>query len=158
MSEEKTFLNIQQIQKRIPHRYPFLLVDRVLSFEHGPNEDKFLGRKIVARKNVTLNEPYFTGHFPDNPVMPGVLQVEAMAQAGAIACAPDDNESVDVLFAKIISAKFKKQVVPGDVLEIHAEIIKEKAGILTVECKMLCDGQLASEATVMAKVVRKKVD
>ena len=157
MSEENTVLNIQQIQKRIPHRYPFLLVDRVLAFEYGPDKDKFLGRKIVARKNVTLNEPYFMGHFPDNPVMPGVLQVEAMAQAGAIACAPDDNESVDVLFAKILGAKFKRQVVPGDVLEIHAEITREKAGILTVECKMLCEGQLASEASIMAKVTKKKV-
>ncbi len=157
MSQENQFLDIQQIQKRIPHRFPFLLIDRILKFEHGPSEDSFKGRKIVARKNVTMNEPYFTGHFPNNPVMPGVLQVEAMAQAGALACAPDDNESVDVLFAKINGAKFKRQVTPGDVLEIHAEITGEKSGILSVDCKMFCEGKLVSEASIMAKVVKREV-
>ncbi len=152
MSETKTQLDIRQIQKRIPHRFPFLLIDRILDFTHGPDPLKYKGRKIVARKNVTMNEPYFIGHFPDNPVMPGVLQVEAMAQAGALACAPDDNQSVDVLFAKINSAKFKRQVIPGDTLEIHAEITNEKSGILTVECRMTCEGQLVSETSIMAKV------
>ncbi len=156
MAEEISVLDIQKIQKRIPHRFPFLLIDRVLKFEHGPDATKYTGRKIVARKNVTMNEPYFVGHFPDNPVMPGVLQVEAMAQAGALACAPDDNDSVDVLFAKIISAKFKRQVTPGDTLEIQAHVLKEKSGILTVECQTHCDGQLVSEATIMAKVTPRK--
>ncbi len=152
MSEGKAFLDINQIQKRIPHRFPFLLIDRVLDFQFGPDPKKWVGRKVVARKCVTVNEPYFAGHFPNNPVMPGVLQVEAMAQAGAIACAPNDEDSIDVLFAKILGAKFKRQVTPGDVLEIHSEITKEKAGILTVECKMLCEGELVSEASIMAKV------
>lgn len=156
MDESKqTFLDINEIQKRIPHRFPFLLIDRVLHFEHGPDPKKNVGRKVLARKNVTVNEPYFTGHFPGNPVMPGVLQVEAMAQAGAIACAPEQNEAIDVLIAKIGEAKFKRQVVPGDVLEVHAEITNEKRGILSVECKIVCDGNLVSQASVMAKVFQK---
>lgn len=155
MSETKKMLNIQDIQKRIPHRFPFLLVDRVLSFEYGEDPKAFKGRKVVARKNVTMNEPYFTGHFPDNPVMPGVLQVEAMAQAGALACAPEESESIDVLIAKINGAKFKRPVTPGDVLEIHAEITAEKRGILTVTCEMHCDGQMVSQVEVMAKVIVK---
>ena len=155
MSETQFPLDINAIQKRIPHRFPFLLIDRVLSFEYGDNPEKYAGRKIVARKNVTINEPFFNGHFPGNPVMPGVLQIEAMAQAGALACAPEDNDSVDVLFAKVMDAKFKKQVVPGDVLEIQAEILGEKAGILTVDCKIMCDSQLAAAAKIMAKVMKK---
>jgi beta-hydroxyacyl-ACP dehydratase FabZ len=157
MSTESLSLNIQQIQKRIPHRFPFLLIDRVLEFHHGPDPQKYLGRKIVARKNVTMNEPYFVGHFPDNPVMPGVLQVEAMAQAGALACAPDDNDSVDVLLAKINGAKFKRPVVPGDCLQVTAEITKEMAGILTVDCQVTCDGHLVAEASIMAKVMKRQV-
>lgn len=157
MSDSKVVLDIQQIQKRIPHRFPFLLIDRVLDFQYGPNPDKWLGRKIVARKNVTINEGFFAGHFPDNPVMPGVLQVEAMAQAGALACVPNEDDAIDVLIAKILGAKFKRPVVPGDCLEIHAEVLKEKAGILTVDCKMFCDSQLVSETTVMAKVMKRQV-
>lgn len=157
MSSDNRIFDIKQIQKKIPHRFPFLLIDRVLSFEPGPDKNSMKGRKIVARKNVTMNEPYFVGHFPDNPVMPGVLQVEAMAQAGALACVPEDDGAVDVLFAKINGAKFKRQVVPGDTLEIHAEITGEKAGILSVDCKMFCEGQLVSEASIMAKVIPRKL-
>lgn len=152
------FLSTSEIQERLPHRFPFLLIDRVLKFTHGPDKSKTVGRKVVARKNVTANEPYFVGHFPDNPVMPGVLQVEAMAQAGAIACAPDQDEKIDVLIAKISEAKFKRQVTPGDVLEIHAEIISERSGILSVGCYILCDDVRVSEVSIMAKVIRRKVD
>jgi len=155
MNTGKSSLSILEIQKKIPHRFPFLLIDRVLHFEHGPDPKKFVGRKVIARKNVTVNEPYFTGHFPNNPVMPGVLQVEAMAQAGAIACAPDVDDQIDVLIAKISEAKFRKQVTPGDVIEIHAEILAEKSSIVTVACKMFVEGQLVSEVQVMAKVFKK---
>lgn len=152
---KKPFLSILEIQKRIPHRFPFLLIDRVDSFEHGPDEDKLIGRKIVCTKNVTINEFFFQGHFPDNPVMPGVLQVESMAQAGAIACVPGENEKMDVLIAKISDAKFRKPVVPGDTLKVCAEIISEKRGILNVKCEMYCDGDLVSEVSVLAKVFLK---
>lgn len=149
------FLDIRDIQKRIPHRFPFLLIDRVLSFEFGEDKEAFKGRKVVARKCVTMNEPFFQGHFPDNPVMPGVLQVEAMAQAGALACVPNTDDQIDVLIAKIGEARFKKPVVPGDVLEVHAEITNEKRGLVSVDCKMFCEGQLVSQVNVMAKVTKK---
>lgn len=155
MEKDKPFLTVSEIQERIPHRFPFLLVDRVLSFEYGENPEKLQGRKIVAVKNVSINEQFFVGHFPGNPVMPGVLQVEAMAQAGALACVPDGNDRIDVLIAKISEAKFKKPVTPGDVLELHAEVIGEKSSILTVACKAFVDSQLVAEAQVMAKIFRK---
>ena len=155
MASESVFLNVIEIQERLPHRFPFLLIDRVLTFEHGPDPEKFVGRKAVARKNVSVNESFFQGHFPGNPVMPGVLQVEAMAQTGAIACVPNDDDKIDVLIAKINGAKFKRPVIPGDVLEIHASITKEKAGILTLQSQILCDGQLVAESEVMAKVFKK---
>ncbi len=155
MADSSCFIDINEIQKRLPHRFPFLLIDRVLAFTHGPDPQKYKGRKVVARKNVTINEPYFNGHFPGNPVMPGVLQVEAMAQAGAIACAPEAADQIDVLIAKIVMAKFRKQVTPGDVLEVHAEIKNEKSSILTVDCQIFCDSLLVSEVTVMAKVMKK---
>ena len=155
MSDQKVFLDINEIQKRIPHRFPFLLIDKVDSFEHGPDSEKVVGRKIVCTKNVTINEPFFQGHFPGNPVMPGVLQVESMAQAGAIACVPGGNDKVGVLIAKISEARFRKQVTPGDTLKVHAEIIAEKRGVLSVKCEMYCDGQLVSNAQVMAKIFMK---
>lgn len=155
MAETSEYLNILEIQKRLPHRFPFLLIDRVLKFEYGPDKKKYVGRKVIARKNVTMNEPYFTGHFPNNPLMPGVLQVEAMAQAGAIACAPEQNDQIEVLIAKISEAKFKRPVTPGDILEIHASITAEKSSILSVSCEMFCDGQLVAQAEVMAKVMKK---
>ena len=148
-------IDINEIQERLPHRFPFLLIDRVLGFTHGPDPLKYMGRKVVVRKNVTINEPYFVGHFPGNPVMPGVLQVEAMAQAGAIACAPDKADKIDVLIAKITEAKFKRPVIPGDVLEIHAEVKAEKSSILTVFCQAFCDGVLVSQVQVMAKIIKK---
>ena len=153
MSEKKPFLDIYGIQKQLPHRFPFLLIDRVETFVNGPRTDSPVGRKVVARKNVTFNEPYFTGHFPNKPVMPGVLQVEAMAQAGCLACLGDDmGGNYDVLIAKIDNTRFRRPVIPGDVLEIHAEITKEKAGIVAVTCKTLCDGEVVSEAELVAKI------
>lgn len=153
--ESKPLIDVIGIRKRIPHRFPFLLIDRVEKFEHGPDKKKFLGRKVVATKNVSVNEPYFTGHFPDEPIMPGVLQVEAMAQAGALACVPEDNEKMDVLIAKINGAKFRRKVIPGDVLEIHAEIISEKGTILGLRCEAYSFGELVSEVELMAKIFLK---
>lgn len=152
MSERKVFLDIIDIQKRLPHRFPFLLIDRVDSYTPGPNPASKVGRKVIARKNVTLNEPYFTGHFPHKPIMPGVLQVEAMAQAGALACLPTTDELLDVLIAKIEEARFRRPVIPGDVLEIHAEIMKEKAGILVVKCETYCDNELVADVSITAKI------
>ncbi|MEE1303641.1 MAG: 3-hydroxyacyl-ACP dehydratase FabZ [Agathobacter sp.] len=115
-------LNINEIMEILPHRHPFLLIDAVDEME--------VGVKAVARKNVTFNEPFFTGHFPGNPVMPGVLIVEALAQTGAVAILSDEKwKGKTAYFAGINSAKFKKKVVPGDVLRLETEIIKIKGPI-----------------------------
>ena len=117
-------MDINQIMNIIPHRPPFLLIDRI--------EEIVEGEKIVAIKNVTMNEPFFQGHFPGRPVMPGVLIIEAMAQAGAVAIlSMDEYKGKTALFGAIDKAKFRKQVVPGDVLRLEVSIIKLKknAGI-----------------------------
>ncbi|GFP74912.1 3-hydroxyacyl-ACP dehydratase FabZ [Clostridium fungisolvens] len=117
-------LDIKQIQEIIPHRYPFLLIDRVLELEEG--------KRAVAIKNVTANENFFQGHFPGHPVMPGVLIVEALAQTGAVALLSlEENKGKIAFFGRIDKVKFRRQVVPGDTLRLEVEIIKAKgpAGI-----------------------------
>lgn len=159
MSEKQApYLDVLGIWKRIPHRYPFLLIDRVDTFEHGPNPKLRVGRKVVARKNVTFNENYFQGHFPHAPIMPGVLQVEAMAQAGALACVVGEDENLDVRIAKIEEARFRRPVVPGDTLQIHAEVTKEKSGLISVQCKAFCDGDVVAEVIIWAKVFERVGD
>lgn len=115
-------LNTQQIMEILPHRNPFLLIDTI--------EELVPGEKAVAKKNVTMNEPYFMGHFPGNPVMPGVLIIEALAQTGAVAIlCQDEWKGKTAYFAGINNAKFKQKVVPGDTLELTTEIIKVKGPI-----------------------------
>ncbi|MBD8925099.1 MAG: 3-hydroxyacyl-[acyl-carrier-protein] dehydratase FabZ [[Eubacterium] rectale] len=117
-----SLLNTQQIMEILPHRNPFLLIDTI--------EELVPGEKAVAKKNVTMNEPYFMGHFPGNPVMPGVLIVEALAQTGAVAIlCQDEWKGKTAYFAGINNAKFKQKVVPGDTLELTTEIIKVKGPI-----------------------------
>lgn len=129
-------LNSNQIQEILPHRYPFLLVDRILDFEPGV--------KAIGRKCVTANEMQFLGHFPQMHVMPGVLIIEALAQTGAIAIlSKEENKGKIALFGGIKNAKFKRQVVPGDVLELHCEIIKEKGPIGIGKAEAYVDGKLA---------------
>ena len=134
-------LDINEIMKIIPHRPPFLLIDRV--------EEIVEGEKIVAIKNVTMNEPFFVGHFPGEPVMPGVLIVEAMAQAGAYAVlSMDEFKGKLAFFGGIDKAKFRKKVVPGDTLRIEVEIIKLKMnagigkGIAYVDGKKACEAEI----------------
>ena len=115
-------LNIEQIQEILPHRYPFLLVDKIIELEPG--------KKAVGIKNVTMNENYFQGHFPGKPVMPGVLQVEALAQTGAIAVLSlDEYKGKIVYFGGIDKLRFKQKVVPGDVLKLEVELIKRRGPI-----------------------------
>ena len=115
-------LNIRQIMDIIPHRHPFLLVDRIEELEPGI--------RAVGVKAVTYDEPYFSGHFPDEPVMPGVLQIEACAQVGAVAILSlDENKGKTAYFGGISSARFKRKVVPGDVLTMECEIIKRKGPV-----------------------------
>ena len=142
---------IADILKILPHRFPFLLIDRVDELYKPPGGVR-VGRKIVAVKNVTFNEPFFPGHFPHRPVMPGVLQIEVMAQAAALAVAEMDGPRMDVAIAGINDARFRRPVVPGDTLVLEAEILKDRSGILVVKCQGKVDGVLVCEAEVIAKV------
>jgi 3-hydroxyacyl-[acyl-carrier-protein] dehydratase len=141
-------LTINEIKNIIPHRYPFLLVDKVLEVEAG--------KRIVAIKNVTTNEPFFQGHFPDYPVMPGVLIVEALAQAAGIAVAMQEEQKGKLgLFAGIEEMKFKNQVLPGDTLKLEAEILSSKLGVVKAKVLATVDGKTAAQGQIkfaMAKV------
>ena len=140
-----TQMDIHEILDFLPHRYPFLLVDRVLSVEPG--------KSIVALKNVTINEPFFPGHYPHHPVMPGVLVVEAMAQVAALmsfktpGAKPDEN--MVYYFVGIDGARFKRPVVPGDQLIIKVETIRSARGLWKFKAWAEVDGQLAAEAEIM---------
>ncbi len=138
-------MDIKDIMRHLPHRYPFLLVDRVLEME--------LGSRISAIKNVTMNEPFFPGHFPHHPVMPGVLIIEALAQAAGILAFATAGEAVNensvIYFVGIDNARFKRPVVPGDQLRLQASITKNMRGIWKFSAQALVDGQLASEAELM---------
>lgn len=136
-----TQLNIKQIKEIIPHRYPMLLIDRV--------EELIDGEKVIAKKNVTINEPFFQGHFPHEPVMPGVLIVEAMAQAGAVALLSlEQFRGKTAYFGGIDKAKFRQKVTPGDTLILEVEIIKVKSsagigkGIARVDGKKVAEAEL----------------
>ena len=135
-------MDIHKILTQLPHRYPFLLVDRVIS------NDK--GRHIQALKNVTMNEPFFQGHFPHRPVMPGVLMLEALAQAAALlafdALDTSPNENSVYYFAGIDGARFKRPVEPGDQLILDVELLRMKAGIFKFKARALVGEELAVEA------------
>ena len=144
-------LDIRTLQKLMPHRYPFLLIDRVLDFE--------ISKNLTAIKNVTVNEPFFQGHFPDFPVMPGVLIIEAMAQAaGTLAIVSHGGRQDDEIyfFVGIDKARFKRQVVPGDQLTFEIELITQKRDIGKFKAVAKVDGQVAAEAEIMC--ARRKVD
>ena len=133
-------IDINQIKEALPHRYPMLLVDRVIS--HDENE-------ITALKNVTINEPFFNGHFPDYPVMPGVLIMEALAQAaGVLELSKPENKGKLVFYAGMDNVKYKKQVTPGDQLVLHAKFIKRRGPIAVVEAEATVDGKLAAKGTL----------
>ena len=139
-------LDAQQIQQIIPHRYPFLLVDRILEVEWG--------QRAVGVKNVSMGEPFFQGHFPDHPVMPGVLIVEALAQVGAVALLGlEENKGKIALFAGIDGVRFKRQVVPGDVLRLEVVVGKMRRGVGTGTATATVDGQLAARGELMFAVV-----
>lgn len=142
---------IADILKILPHRAPFLLVDRVDEL-YVPAERSKVGRRIRAVKNVTYNEPFFPGHFPHRPVMPGVLQIEALAQVAAIACAEPGGPPMDVAIAGINEARFRRPVVPGDTLEMTAEVTKDRGGILIIKCEAEVRGQTVCEAEIIAKM------
>ncbi|MDA3972105.1 MAG: 3-hydroxyacyl-ACP dehydratase FabZ [Desulfobulbaceae bacterium] len=143
---EASALEIQEIMQLLPHRYPFLLVDRVLDYTKGES--------IKALKNVTINEPFFQGHFPVEPVMPGVLIIEGLAQAGALLAFISEKEKMDenklVYFTGIDKAKFRRKVVPGDQLMYDVVITKIKGLFVKLSAKALVDGEVAAQAELTA--------
>ena len=135
----------------LPHRYPFLLVDRIIAMDN---------ESIVGLKNVTMNEPFFQGHFPDNPVMPGVLQIEAMAQVGGIFALSqlEDPELYSTYFLKIDGVKFKQKVLPGDTVIFHLKLESPiRRGLVNMRGVAYVNGKEVGEATMLAQVVKDKV-
>ena len=137
-------LNIMDIQKILPHRYPFLLVDRVVEIE--PN------KKAVGLKNVTFNEPFFQGHFPGNPIMPGVLVIEAMAQVSGILAMHEGAAGRSVYFMSIDKAKFRKPVVPGDQLRFEATVLQKRNNVWRFGGQTFVDGKVVAEAEFKAMI------
>ena len=146
-----SIIDVNKIREIIPHRYPFLLIDRITYLEPG--------LKATGYKNVTANEPFFQGHFPGNPVMPGVLIIEALAQLGCVAMlVKEEYKNMIGLFAGIDNARFKKQVMPGDKLELSVELLKLKGPIGKFKGEAKVDGQLAAEAEVLFALAPKPQD
>lgn len=144
-------IDINQIVKSLPHRYPILLVDKVTYLEPKT--------KVIGIKNVTFNEPHFQGHFPGHPVMPGVLIIEAMAQTSALLVTSDpsfDAENKLVYFMSIDNAKFRKPVVPGDVLELHIDVIQQRGAVWKMSGKAIVDGTKVAEAQFSAMIFDKE--
>jgi len=141
----ETVLDILAIMQRLPHRYPFLLIDRIVRFVPG--------EEIVALKNVTMNESFFQGHFPAKPVMPGVLIIEALAQAGGILAAEirgAEKQGEIIYFMGMDAVRFRKPVVPGDQLMLEARVLKMRSRVAKMAGRALVDGQLVAEAELMA--------
>jgi 3-hydroxyacyl-[acyl-carrier-protein] dehydratase len=138
---------IQEIMDFLPHRYPFLLIDRIVEFERA--------KRVVALKNVTMNEGFFQGHFPGAPIMPGVLVIEAMAQAGAVLMLSemDDRHSKLAVFTGIEGAKFRRSIVPGDQIRIEVDVVSFRTRAGKMAGKAYVDGKLACEATLTCMIV-----
>lgn len=137
--------DVREILDLLPHRYPFILVDRILEIT--------MGERIVGLKNVTINEPFFQGHFPTEPIMPGVLILEGMAQVGAILAYLTDREEFGgqlVYFAGLDEVRFRRKVVPGDQLIIKVEVVKRKSKVYKLAAKAYVEDKLAAEALLMA--------
>ncbi len=144
-------IDINEIINTLPHRYPFLLIDRIVELEAG--------KRAVGIKNVTINEPFFQGHFPGHPIMPGVLLLEAMAQTGgvlALKSVPETEIKNKVIyFMSIDKAKFRKPVIPGDQVRLEIEMVRQRSNITSLKAQAFVDGALVSEAEMMAMIVDK---
>jgi 3-hydroxyacyl-[acyl-carrier-protein] dehydratase len=146
-------LTTRELLDILPHRYPFLLIDRVLEQVDGPNKTSRVDYFAKALKNVTMNEPFFQGHFPNFPLMPGVLLVEAMAQTAALAYYRKGDDELDFMIAGVEKAKFRKPVTPGDQLELTAKILKDRRNMILAECEAKVGGVLVAEATILAVIL-----
>lgn len=146
-AEARTVLDINDIQRILPHRYPFLLIDRVVSLARK--------QRIVALKNVSINEPYFAGHFPGYPIMPGVLMIEAIAQAGGALLLTEvaDRDSKLMVFTGIEKARFRRPVVPGDQLRIEVEVLAWRQNVVRMQGMAYVGDKLACEATLSCALV-----
>jgi 3-hydroxyacyl-[acyl-carrier-protein] dehydratase len=146
-SAARNTMDILEIMSLLPHRYPFLLIDRVVEMERK--------QRIVAIKNVTINEPHFQGHFPDYPIMPGVLMVEAIAQAGGALLLSEipDRDSKLMVFTSIENARFRRPVTPGDQLRIEVKVLNWRSRAVKMGGTITVDGKLVCDATVMCQVV-----
>lgn len=167
-------LDINEIQKFLPHRAPFLLVDRILSISH-PTEKKFWtqtekqivvesGTKVVGLKNITYNEPYFQGHFPGFPIVPGVLLIEMMAQVASFAIYPSFSKDVSSMrrefqcfLVGVDQARFRKPVIPGNSLHIEAVLLKSKGNLWNFDCLIFVENQKVVEAKILANLIAKPV-
>ena len=148
-SPEQAPIDVRRIAQLLPHRFPFLLIDRVTAWEPG--------KRLTAIKNVTYNEPFFQGHFPGNPVMPGVLQIEALAQTGGILCInamPEGN--YDTYFLKVDNCKFKQKVIPGDTMILKMELIEPiRRGICVMRGSVYVGNKLCTEGDFTAQLVKR---
>lgn len=144
-------LNIEEILKILPHRYPFLLIDKVINIDHN--------NSIEAQKNITINEPYFVGHFPEKPIMPGVIALEVMAQASAILAFESRNtrkgDDEIVYFLGIDKARFRKPIIPGDILQIISYVNRVIKGIWKFKCEIFVAGNIVVEANLMCTMSKK---
>lgn len=147
-------MNVQEIKEYLPQRYPFLMVDRVVEME--------LGKRILAYKNVTVNEPFFQGHFPDNPIMPGVLIIEALAQAaGVLGFKSQEKKPKDGYLYYFVGAddvRLKRPVVPGDQLKLEATIVTNRRGVYKFACRASVGDELVGEATIMCAERKMEID
>jgi 3-hydroxyacyl-[acyl-carrier-protein] dehydratase len=143
-------MDVVEIRKFLAHRYPFLLVDRVIDYEAG--------KHLTAIKNVTINEPFFNGHFPERPIMPGVLLIEAMAQStgllGFLTMGTEPQEDTLYILVSVNKVKFRKQVVPGDQVELYAELIKRKGNMWIFKTVAKVDGKMVTSAELMCAAVK----
>ncbi len=144
-------IGVKEIMEIIPHRYPFLLIDKIVEME--------MGKRIVGIKNVTMNEPYFQGHFPGHPIMPGVLILEAMAQAGGVlalkSVPPEQVKNKVIYFMSIDNAKFRKPVLPGDQLRFELDVIRQRSNIMSLKAQAFVDNTVVAEAEMKAMIVDK---
>jgi 3-hydroxyacyl-[acyl-carrier-protein] dehydratase len=139
---ERKSLNINEIKEIIPHRYPFLLIDKIIDYEAD--------KSIIGIKNITSNEEFFNGHFPDHPVMPGVLIIEALAQTGAVlVLMKPENKGKIAFFAGIDNVRFKRQVIPGDQIKLEIEVTKLKSSVGKCNAKATVDGELVCSGELM---------